>query len=214
MLRLNLGAGRLDTFVSGRAAAKLKLFIENCDSWVHLGEDVSKLGKDDFYGGFDYRAWFYKRGDPLPFDDGEVDFICSEHFFEHLLLADAAILMEECARVLRPGGVIRVACPDLFWMHRPTEIHSVGSSPSKPIDHPDVHKVRWSVYSLGEALFSVRLVPIPVRYWDRYGKLYEIPLEEAYRDYDGVVDEQSVLSLDCLNRLVDSVIIDGLKREL
>jgi predicted SAM-dependent methyltransferase/GT2 family glycosyltransferase len=49
----------------------------------------------------------------LPFDDGSVDVIHSEHFFEHLALHDGLKLMAECRRVLRPGGRVRIAMPDL-----------------------------------------------------------------------------------------------------
>jgi len=49
----------------------------------------------------------------LPFDDNTVEVVYSEHFFEHLALADGIALMTECYRVLRPGGRVRIAMPDL-----------------------------------------------------------------------------------------------------
>jgi predicted SAM-dependent methyltransferase len=54
--------------------------------------------------------WNLARG--LPFPDGTVDAIYSEHLFEHLGLDTARRLMAESVRALRPGGVIRVAVPD------------------------------------------------------------------------------------------------------
>jgi len=50
---------------------------------------------------------------PLPFPDASADFIFTEHMIEHLTLSDAQNFLTECARVLRPGGRIRVATPDL-----------------------------------------------------------------------------------------------------
>jgi predicted SAM-dependent methyltransferase len=49
----------------------------------------------------------------LPFDDGSVDVIFGEHFFEHLgvPLETGAFLME-CRRCLKEGGVIRLVVPD------------------------------------------------------------------------------------------------------
>ena len=46
--------------------------------------------------------------------DAEVaDFIYHEHFFEHLDRRSARRLLQECLRVLRKGGRMRVAMPDL-----------------------------------------------------------------------------------------------------
>lgn len=49
----------------------------------------------------------------LPWDDGSVDAIYSEHFIEHVSQADALHLLIECRRVLAPGGRLRIATPDL-----------------------------------------------------------------------------------------------------
>jgi len=49
----------------------------------------------------------------LPFADGSVRGIFSEHFFEHLRYEDEApALLRECRRVLQPGGVLRLIVPD------------------------------------------------------------------------------------------------------
>lgn len=50
---------------------------------------------------------------PLPFEDGSVDYIFNEHFFEHLTVEEARISMADLMRVLKPGGVMRIAMPDL-----------------------------------------------------------------------------------------------------
>jgi predicted SAM-dependent methyltransferase/glycosyltransferase involved in cell wall biosynthesis len=49
----------------------------------------------------------------LPFADRSVDAIYSEHFIEHLTQAEGIALLRECRRVLRSGGVVRLATPDL-----------------------------------------------------------------------------------------------------
>jgi predicted SAM-dependent methyltransferase len=49
----------------------------------------------------------------LPFDDGSVAIIYSEHFFEHLEYpTDIMQLLRESVRVLEPGGVFSVGVPD------------------------------------------------------------------------------------------------------
>jgi predicted SAM-dependent methyltransferase len=49
----------------------------------------------------------------LPLYDESVDFIFSSHFLEHLSYKDGINLLKDCHRVLKPGGWIRVVCPDL-----------------------------------------------------------------------------------------------------
>ena len=50
---------------------------------------------------------------PLPFPDGSFAAIYSSHTLEHLHLSDTQRLLEECFRVLQPGGVVRMVVPDL-----------------------------------------------------------------------------------------------------
>ncbi|HRI88727.1 MAG TPA: class I SAM-dependent methyltransferase [Candidatus Hydrogenedentes bacterium] len=45
----------------------------------------------------------------LPFSSGAFDVVIASHIIEHL--DHPAALLLECARVLRPGGVLRVSCP-------------------------------------------------------------------------------------------------------
>jgi predicted SAM-dependent methyltransferase len=52
----------------------------------------------------------------LPFDSASVDYIYTSHLIEHLTVKEAERMVSECYRVLRPGGTIRVVCPDLELM--------------------------------------------------------------------------------------------------
>lgn len=49
----------------------------------------------------------------LPFAHNSVDHIVSEHFIEHLSQAEGISFLRECRRVLKPGGALRIATPDL-----------------------------------------------------------------------------------------------------
>lgn len=49
----------------------------------------------------------------LPFRDNSVPHIFSSHFLEHLTRKEAISLIEECYRVIRPGGIIRIVVPSL-----------------------------------------------------------------------------------------------------
>jgi SAM-dependent methyltransferase len=49
----------------------------------------------------------------LPFADGSADAVYHSHVLEHLERGQAAAFLAECRRVLKPGGVLRIAVPDL-----------------------------------------------------------------------------------------------------
>ncbi len=49
----------------------------------------------------------------FPLADRTFDYVHSEHMIEHLTFPQGLGMLRECFRVLRPGGRIRVATPDL-----------------------------------------------------------------------------------------------------
>ena len=49
----------------------------------------------------------------FPFKDESIDAIYSSHMMEHLHRDDAINFIEECYRVLRPKGILRLVMPDL-----------------------------------------------------------------------------------------------------
>lgn len=53
---------------------------------------------------------------PLPFADQVVSVVYASHLLEHLYLEEARSLLQECRRVLRPGGILRLVVPDLRAM--------------------------------------------------------------------------------------------------
>lgn len=50
---------------------------------------------------------------PLPFKEDSVDFVFNEHFIEHLTVEEGQGVIRDFMRVLKPGGVLRMATPDL-----------------------------------------------------------------------------------------------------
>jgi predicted SAM-dependent methyltransferase len=61
-------------------------------------------------GGSGVFPWDCRR--TMPFDDGAVESIFSEHCFEHIDQAASARFLSECHRCLQPGGVVRIVVPD------------------------------------------------------------------------------------------------------
>lgn len=50
---------------------------------------------------------------PLPFEENSVDYVFNEHFLEHLTVEEGQVVIKDLMRVLKPGGVLRIAVPDL-----------------------------------------------------------------------------------------------------
>ena len=53
---------------------------------------------------------------PFPLPDNAFAYLCTEHQFEHIDRAAGERMLTECLRVLRPGGTLRIATPDLAWV--------------------------------------------------------------------------------------------------
>jgi predicted SAM-dependent methyltransferase len=54
----------------------------------------------------------------MPFPDGSVDMVVSHHTIEHLGCGEADAFIKEAWRVLRPGGSLIVAIPDIKALAR------------------------------------------------------------------------------------------------
>ncbi|MCC6212379.1 MAG: methyltransferase domain-containing protein [Burkholderiales bacterium] len=67
----------------------------NLDYQWHSGVDV---------------CWDIGRG--LPFADGAMRGVFSEHCLEHFSMPEAKSILRECRRVLADGGILRVVVPD------------------------------------------------------------------------------------------------------
>jgi predicted SAM-dependent methyltransferase len=49
----------------------------------------------------------------IPFSDNHFDFAYHSHVLEHFSQADGRLFLQECHRILKVGGVLRIAVPDL-----------------------------------------------------------------------------------------------------
>jgi len=169
------------------------------------------LGLDEIYSRTNFMEFYYHKGDVLPFDDNCIEYIFSEHFFEHLFFDEALALLKECYRVLKAFGVIRTCVPDAdLRTYEPPE--PVGFPHTKlPHTAPSKHKTRWSVYSYAEALRIVGFEPIPLRYCDKSGQYICRNPSDNRHFYEHCPDHKTVFDLSHIMR-IDSLIIDGIKR--
>jgi len=70
---------------------------------------------------------------PVPLPDGAVGRILSEHFLEHLAPGELPGVLAECHRLLKPGGLFRLAVPDYGHPRRRACLRQ-GRDPRRP-DH-------------------------------------------------------------------------------
>ena len=59
---------------------------------------------------------YMDAGKPYPFPDYSFDYIYSEHLFEHLSVEEQTVMLQECYRILKPGGRMRLAMPNLHFL--------------------------------------------------------------------------------------------------
>jgi len=182
-----------------------------------IGKKISKLiekgkkeVKEDYYTRTTFKNFYYQKGDNLPFEDNSIDFIYSEHFFEHLFFDEALSLMQDCHRILKPNGVIRTCVPDAdLRTYAPPE--PAGYPDTKlPWSHPSKHKIRWSVYSLSEALKIANLSPIPLYYCDKLGHYICNEPASQKEFYEGCTDVDMIFNFNYIMKK-NSLIVDGIK---
>ena len=49
----------------------------------------------------------------IPFEDNRFDLVYHSHVLEHFSKEEGDTFISECLRVLKPGGTLRIAVPDL-----------------------------------------------------------------------------------------------------
>lgn len=55
---------------------------------------------------------------PFNIPTGVFDFVYSEHMIEHVAFEDGLNMLEECHRILKPGGAVRIVTPSLGFLLR------------------------------------------------------------------------------------------------
>lgn len=82
---------------------------------LHLGCGKRDFGSDWIHiDGGNFPHVTHHDITKLPFESGSVDLIYASHVIEYFDLEEVIPLLDEWHRVLKPGGVLRVAVPDFF----------------------------------------------------------------------------------------------------
>lgn len=99
---------------------------------------------------------------PLPFPDASADAVYHSHVLEHLDPHTGARFVAECRRVLRPGGVLRIAVPDLEMICR-EYLRALDAAAGGSADAVDEHA--WMTIELVDQCTRVTPGGEMLRWW-------------------------------------------------
>jgi predicted SAM-dependent methyltransferase len=91
----------------------IKNMQQSGDLKLHLGCGNKDFGEDWIHiDGSDYPHIEWHDITDLPFEDDTVDLIYASHVFEYFDRQEAVDVLKEWRRVLKKGGILRLAVPD------------------------------------------------------------------------------------------------------
>lgn len=97
-----------------RPMVRRRYLASTTEPKLHLGcgprVEPGWLNADKFHRDADIWLNAYR---PLPFADATFSIVFAEHMIEHLRIDKVGFFLGEVRRVLKPGGLFRVSCPDL-----------------------------------------------------------------------------------------------------
>lgn len=99
---------RIGAYLNNNPIAKLQI---GCGPNLLPGWLNTDISLEDCKQG----AVYMNVGEPFPLPDESIDYVYSEHLFEHLTYAQAVNMLRECHRVMKPNGVMRISTPNLVF---------------------------------------------------------------------------------------------------
>ncbi len=153
-LKLNIGCGPIqppgwvNVDGSNRAWLASKLpWLDGLLVWIGIFP-ATEFNRQTFFANL-ARRW--------PWRNESVDAIYGGEVLEHFTYQQGQRLLEECCRILKPGGVLRLRVPDnaLFWENYLNEFHATRQKPPSQwtLDH-----TRWIEMFFREICVRPRLL--------------------------------------------------------
>lgn len=139
----------------------------------HLAEHPGAVHVNLGAGGALLDGWLNTDRDPapgaqalditrrFPLPDASVDRILAEHVIEHVSLEQGRALLQECARVLKTGGRVRISTPDL------AQLASLATGRS--LDAQAARYATWAAEAFTpgqQATMGARVLNNAMRNWD------------------------------------------------
>jgi len=206
--RLQLGTSKLEKLTQ----KQLDVFLNK--SWLHLGEDKLENPNNHpliqvDYSKTNFDSFYFKKGDKFNFKDNAYDYIFSEHFFEHLFLDEAIDLFNECYRILKPNGAMRIVVPDADLRPTPEKIGFPGDR--YEWNQPRKHKTRWSIYSITPVLELSGFKVVPIKNYNSDSTLYDKTKNLPLKEHSKLLDKEMISKIDYIKRH-NSLIVDAIKK--
>lgn len=99
--------------------AQKRILMFQCPYKLHIGCGNTKLDgwvNIDLSERLDTVDIVWDATEGFPFKDESCVLIYNEHFLEHLTVKQASRFLTECYRLLKPGGILRIAMPSLEYV--------------------------------------------------------------------------------------------------
>jgi predicted SAM-dependent methyltransferase len=144
--------------------------------------------------------WDLRYG--MPFSDNSIDQIYSSHLFEHLTTCETSKLLEECKRVLNPGGIFSICVPNAkryieaylnkdasFWEQQQEDFYVPAYNDTTIIDYINYvaymdgqHKYMFDQENLLHILKSHNFKSVRLRDFDPALDIMERDFESIYAE--------------------------------
>lgn len=121
----------IDDYLRRHEVRKLQIGTGGNELTGWLNTDLEPVGPNTIY---------LDATDRFPFHDQVFDYIYSEHMIEHIPYPGGLSMLRECFRVLRPGGRLRIATPDM---------QKIAGLSALTLNEDQKAYIRWSVDHLG-----------------------------------------------------------------
>ena len=109
LLRIDLWRrGKIRKYLRNTSEPKLQIGCgrNSLEGWLNTGISLRES----------WEGVYMDAGKRFPLPDDSFQYVYSEHLFEHLTYRQAVRMLKESYRVMKPGGVIRIATPDLRFL--------------------------------------------------------------------------------------------------
>lgn len=176
------------------------------------------LNVDKFAGNADT---YLNATTAFPFDDNIFDKVFTEHMIEHLPIEKIRLFLSEIFRVLKPGGVLRVTCPDLELYAR-NYVNGETAFFNKVLEG-----VEWKRRTDPEAMWVVRtnggaFMSNAVRNFHKHRWMYdydtlssclkETGFAETFRQTFATSIDPELAAMDNRDRSFETLYVDARKR--